>query len=475
MLDQLTNQGILRKSSDGNFELADPARIIQPASVGYFDALDKWGNTWSASGWAVDPETKKSCIYAFPVQNGRIAGDVVFRKAARPDVNAFLNLDARHVTGFTISFSSELNGPSITLIVVLPSGALVILPGPGRESPQYTETVLTEVTNLGEEWKRLCSHPLYAFPPDSPFRGIYSFDRSFNPRHTAGVSDQFLAEAATYHRKYTEHPRWKFLITQAFSQIRLETGDQRQLSVLDIGSGSGNSVIPLLQMLPDSKLIATDISPQLLAILRDGIDNSDLSRLLIIAMDAAQRNFSAGAFDLIVGAAILHHIIDPSHTLAACHHSLKSGGYAIFYEAFEQGYVLLRLLYEQLLERQRELNLTEEVAGVLRAIVLDVDIRTGSDKSSDVYEQVDDKWLFTRTYFEQQKERLGFSELQIYPLDVSTSRFSNQLRTHLKLCLGAGVEAVGPQAWDFIQSFERKMSSEAYSELLFEACIILKK
>ena len=151
------------------------------------------------------------------------------------------------------------------------------------------------------------------------------------------------------------------------------------------------------------RIVSSDISPQLLAILRDQVSEADRKRLMIMAMDASEDHFVEGSFDLAVGTAILHHILDPSDTIGACYQGLKPGGHAIFFEPFEAGHFVLRLLYEQLLERKNELKISGEVAEVLRRLILDCHVRKGSDKSAEICELLDDKWLFTREYFEQEK------------------------------------------------------------------------
>src|SRR5207248_9280280 len=90
--------------------------------------------------------------------------------------------------------------------------------------------------------------------------------------------------------------------------------------VIDIGSGSGNSVIPLADRFPDADIVATDISPQLLAILRDFLQRrtEDTRRFSLVCVDAASARYNEGVADLIVGAAILHHILDPARVLATC-------------------------------------------------------------------------------------------------------------------------------------------------------------
>lgn len=476
MLDQLLRQGILKSSGNDGLKLASNLRAIPSAKAAYFDLLNKCATSWIATGWAVDAKTKEPALFVFPLLGESIPLNAEFRRMLRPDVNAHLDVDSDKITGFSVSFSPGTDGEPISLVAVMPSGDLARLPPPHRESaePAQYSVPLDLVSPDDPEWQRHWASPIYRFPQDASFHGLYSFQATFSSRH-AGVTEQFLEDAAVYHRKYSDYSRWTFLLSQALSRAGITTPDERPLSVLDVGSGSGNTVIPLLNLLPNSRIVATDISPQLLAILRDELSDADRARVRLIAMDAAEHRFAPGTFDLVVGLAILHHIMDPSQTIGACHRALKSGANAIFFEPFEEGYVLLRLLYEQLLEHRAELGIADKVAQVLRAIIVDVDVRTGSDKSGDIYQSIDDKWLFTRTYLQGQQKRAGFSELNVDPLDISTSRFSDLLKLHLRLCLGAEEDAVNSKTWDFVRKFELKFSDEIYSELLFEACVTLKK
>jgi len=477
MLEQLMERGVLRRSGDGNLELTIPLQQIPFATAGFgtYDQLDKGGDTWSASGWALDPDTRDRCLYAFTVQDGAVGTDVSFKRTRRPDVNRHFQLDDRQITGFTVTFRPRPGTSQVNLVVVLPSGTLVFLPGPDRESAEQTNTVLTPVTGLDAEWRAMCADPLYAFPADSAFHGIYSFDGRFDAKSAGGVTDQFLEDAAVYHQKYTDHQHWSELLSNAFSRTSLAAGERAPLNVLEIGCGSGNTAIPLLKLLPESRIVASDISPQLLAILRDHVCDADRKRLMLLAMDASRGHFTAGSFDIVIGAAILHHILDPSDTIGACYQGLKPGGHAIFFEPFEAGHFVLRLLYEQLLERRNELNLSAEVAEVLRVVIVDCDVRKGSDKSAEICALLDDKWLFTREYFEQQKQKHGYSGLSIHRMYGGGARFSGELRTHVRLHLGAGPEAVSAEVWKFVREFESKMSAELYSDLMIEGCVILTK
>ncbi|MBV9267429.1 MAG: class I SAM-dependent methyltransferase [Acidobacteriaceae bacterium] len=322
-------------------------------------------------------------------------------------------------------------------------------------------------------WQQKFRKTLHAFPDSSPFCSLYSLDPAYDPRSYSGVTTQFLEQSDVYHAKFTDHRRWTYLLSQAL--FRLQLDESRDISVLDVGSGSGNSVYPMLTLLPTASIVATDISPQLLALLHKQLSVTDRQRVLAVAMDASQPFLARESFDLVVGAAILHHIMDPSTTLAACCDALKPTGHAIFFEPFETGYVLLRFLYEQLVNNSDRFRLPDTVRQVLQAIIVDITVRTGSDKTADLYKSLDDKWQFTRAYFERQRSQCGFSSLMIYPLDSPVGQFSAQLRTHLRLCLNAGPESVSDLVWEFVREFEGHFSPASAPERALEACVIFSR
>ena len=115
--------------------------------------------------------------------------------------------------------------------------------------------------NLGEVF----AEPLVDLGDSDPaFAGIVT-PRSALGAVKVGVTAQFLDHAEEYHRRYHDVDYWRFLIGNALEKAAI-TGEVG--TVIDIGSGSGNSVIPLSERFPRARIVATDISPQLLAILR---------------------------------------------------------------------------------------------------------------------------------------------------------------------------------------------------------------
>ena len=116
---------------------------------------------------------------------------------------------------------------------------------------------------------------------------------------------------------------------------------------VDFGSGFGNTVIPLLENYRDLSIVATDISPDLLAILlREAGKRGIRDRCAAVSLDAQRDYFAEGFADIVFGGAVLHHLAEPEALLTTVMRVLKPGGHAIFFEPFENGHSVLRLAYE---------------------------------------------------------------------------------------------------------------------------------
>ncbi|HWZ70651.1 MAG TPA: class I SAM-dependent methyltransferase [Casimicrobiaceae bacterium] len=294
-----------------------------------------------------------------------------------------------------------------------------------------------------------------------------------------GVTGQFLEHADQYHRNYLNLDYWRFLLERAFQAI----GEMPDPSlIIDIGSGSGNSVIPLADRFPDAYIIATDISPQLLAILRDFLNKradarngeGGEGRFALVCVDAADVNYLPGVADLAVGAAILHHILDPAKVLASCHRALKPGGWAIFFEPFEAGNTIVRMTYERILARASAAEKQTDALRLLQRMVADYTVRQRA-KSDPVFLGLDDKWMFTRTYFERIRDQQGWAELVTYALNVCPTMLRNQAAVHLKLGAQLPPSALPDWAWAVIDQTDAAISDDLRGEWAQEAAVMFRK
>src|SRR5271169_3106012 len=268
------------------------------------------------------------------------------------------------------------------------------------------------------------AEPLVDLGAETPaFEDIYT-PKSFHGATKVGVTAQFLDNAEQYHRSYFDTGYWSFLLGNALAAAGNPEAPAR---IIDIGSGSGNSVIPLADRFPGAEIIATDISPQLLVILRDFLrtrPDGD-QRFGLVCVDAMAARYRPDVANLTVGAAILHHILEPDRVLESCFRALAPGGWAIFFEPFEAGNTLLKFAYRRILAAASSAERATSGFALIDRMV--EDYRKRERPASDpIYGELDDKWMFTRTYFERIRAAQGWSELVTFALNVSPTGLRDQ-------------------------------------------------
>jgi len=96
------------------------------------------------------------------------------------------------------------------------------------------------------------------------------------------------------------------------------------LTVLEIGCGSGTFTLALARAFPT--LVAIDVADALVEVARSRFPTVDIR-----IMDAHRLGFEDGAFDLVVGCSVLHHL-DWRLALRELHRVLKPGGRLRFSE-----------------------------------------------------------------------------------------------------------------------------------------------
>jgi SAM-dependent methyltransferase len=291
-------------------------------------------------------------------------------------------------------------------------------------------------------------------------------------RRPVGVTAQFLEDADKYHALYTAHGYFRNLIQSAVSRA----GIGKVEAVLDLGSGSGNSVVPALELFPAAEIVAVDISPQLLAILKKYVarDPANDRRLFAVCMDASTDPYVPDRFDLCIGAAILHHMLDPEAVIRAAMKALKPGGHAIFFEPFEGGNAMLRLAYARILDSPRARLLRRPVRNLLRGMVRDYSVRMDTSPGDPVFATLDDKWMFTRGYFQKIAERVG-ARVAIEPLHELKGMLENQTRSNLRLGAGLGPEALPGWVWSIVREMDELLPLRVKEDLLIEGCVTFTK
>lgn len=292
----------------------------------------------------------------------------------------------------------------------------------------------------------------------------------------ARISDQFKANAGEYHARYAAAAHFQALFEQTIGKLGLSIPEAPL--IFDMGSGSGaNSVVPCFNLFPGARQVASDLSGDLLAMLADYAADRGLSdRVVCVVMDAMGQGVMPERFDLVTGAAILHHLVRPVLGLAAAARALKPGGQAIFFEPFD-GYGLIRLAYERILAEAalRREPLEHKAEAALRAMARDIAARTSPDPKAPGFADLDDKWLFSREQFEVMARNAGFASVRFVPHNDHETLYRDLALVQLRLSAGRDDLALPAWAMDILDAFDRAMPRTAKGQLMLEASVVLTK
>jgi SAM-dependent methyltransferase len=304
---------------------------------------------------------------------------------------------------------------------------------------------------------------------DQSFAGIFTPAGEVG-KVPPGVTEQFFGDADRYYqRSDTNHAEWLF--QNALKNIEAPPLDP---VILDVGSGPGASVIASLNILDRPSIIATDISPILLRILKSNLAHHPKGEYVLPAvLDLNRPWFKKDSFDLVVGAAILHHLFDPQILVSNVFQAVKPGGSLLFFEPFENGYAILGALIELIIETSNRLpGLDKGSREFLERVNLSY--QTCAPKPVEKFADIDDKWTFTRDYFQKMADDLGAS-LKIYPLYESSAPITGLLTQLVRDGFGRDKTALPSWAWELVDRWEKRVSLDALNDMLFAGGVIFTK
>ncbi len=271
---------------------------------------------------------------------------------------------------------------------------------------------------------------------------------------------------------------YKNCFERAFNYIKWSDLIDKPINVLEIGCGFGFATLPLLELLPNSHFVATDLSLPILSLLRQiVIDRKPdaLSRMNFMQLNAEQiYDFNNDTFKIIAGTAVLHHLINPEKTISACQSVLSPGGVAVFFEPFENGYAILGLIYQEIVNFKEAHKLPRQtIAYFKNALITWRNMAKILDKTNIFFIGVDDKWLFTRSFFSRFVENGLFKSLTILPLlNGKEEIFSKVLKVQTT---GNNIQSLPNWVWEISHKYDDSFSAELVSDLMTEGIVILHK
>lgn len=102
--------------------------------------------------------------------------------------------------------------------------------------------------------------------------------------------------------------------------------------VCDMGCGNGYYTAPLAQLLPTGHVYAVDIQPEMLALLRERLQDESLLNVTPVLGTPSDPRLPAGALDLVLLVDVYHEFAYPVEMLAAIRRALKPTGRVVFVE-----------------------------------------------------------------------------------------------------------------------------------------------
>ncbi|MGC8625154.1 MAG: class I SAM-dependent methyltransferase [Phycisphaerae bacterium] len=82
----------------------------------------------------------------------------------------------------------------------------------------------------------------------------------------------------------------------------------RARAVLDIGCGAGNYTLKMLQKIPNLDCTLMDLSQPMLDRARQRVSSATGGEVRTLQTDVRSATFAAGSFDIVLAAAVLHHL-----------------------------------------------------------------------------------------------------------------------------------------------------------------------
>lgn len=111
-------------------------------------------------------------------------------------------------------------------------------------------------------------------------------------------------------------------------------GEQPAGEGLEIGAGSGGMTAQLLTLFPRFRMVATDDDTEMVGSAEQMLAGFG-NRASVQRADAARLPFPDGRFDLVLSAAMLHHVIEWDTALAEAVRVLRPGGRLIGYDMLD--------------------------------------------------------------------------------------------------------------------------------------------
>lgn len=117
-------------------------------------------------------------------------------------------------------------------------------------------------------------------------------------------------------------------VSQAIQNMELQTDDY----LADLGAGSGYYTFRLARRIPEGKVFAVDIQPEMLDIMRQKIKEEGIDNIELIKGREMNPNLPENSFDLVLMVDVYHELSYPREIMQQVVKALKPGGRFVLLE-----------------------------------------------------------------------------------------------------------------------------------------------
>jgi tRNA (cmo5U34)-methyltransferase len=121
--------------------------------------------------------------------------------------------------------------------------------------------------------------------------------------------------------------------------------------LLDVGCGAGNYTLRLLESVPNLDVTLIDLSKPMLERAKERISQATTGNITALQGDIRQIELPDGTFDIVLAAAVLHHLRGDSEwreVFASFHRALRPGGSVWVFDLVESSMpAVQRLMWQQ--------------------------------------------------------------------------------------------------------------------------------
>lgn len=210
------------------------------------------------------------------------------------------------------------------------------------------------------------------------------------------------------------------------------------LDVVEIGSGTGLLTASLGDQSRVGQSVALDISLAFLRTARKRLEqhSTDPEKTVLACADLNDLPFGEGAFDVVVGNSILHHILDYRTLLSRLRYILRDGGVALFSEPCQQGKSLVAFFLSLMVQHDRRSSnqvLREDerkrIEGAVSVLMRERDVAGRPELKA----AKEDKHIFMTSELAKMAGELGYAGFQSRNTSPITDGFRKSAENTLRV------------------------------------------